>query len=362
MTIKACIDCELPASQLVRTAKQAVEENPLNAPPELSFRGMLPGVLPDQGLIAALTGKLWKPGRTLRVRFLDGDPSVQERVQPYAHVWSQVANVKFVFGEDVDAEIRISFKQPGSWSYLGTDALGIAKSKPTMNFGWLTPGTPNDEYSRVVTHEFGHALALIHEHQNPAAAIPWNTQAVYDYYQGPPNNWTKQQVDVNLFTRYSADISKYSEFDRESIMLYPIPLEFVTDPSFVVGWNKALSTVDKKFIATLYPFDPKPINELTIDGPAVRATIGQRGEVDSYTFVVQAAGRYSVETLGRMDTTLSLYGPDSETRHIATDDDSGRGLNAKISQQLRAGKYTVRVRHFSENKTGEYEIKLSRVG
>ncbi len=112
MTIKACIDCELPASQLVRTAKQAVEENPLNVPPELSFRGMLPGVLPDQGLIAALTGKLWKPGRTLRVRFLDGDAKVQERVQHYAHVWSQVANIKFVFGEDADAEIRISSNNP----------------------------------------------------------------------------------------------------------------------------------------------------------------------------------------------------------------------------------------------------------
>ena len=113
MTIKVCIDCELPASQLVETAKRAVAENPLNAPPELSPRAMLPGVLPDQGLIAALTGKLWKAGRTLRVRFLDGETKVQERVQPYAHVWSQVANLKFVFGDEADAEIRISLKQPG---------------------------------------------------------------------------------------------------------------------------------------------------------------------------------------------------------------------------------------------------------
>ncbi|MEZ4728379.1 MAG: hypothetical protein R3E79_14700 [Caldilineaceae bacterium] len=38
---------------------------------------------------------------------------------------------------------------PGSWSYIGTDALGVPANEPTMNLGWLTRGTPNDEVQRV---------------------------------------------------------------------------------------------------------------------------------------------------------------------------------------------------------------------
>jgi hypothetical protein len=39
-----------------------------------------------------------------------------------------------------------------------------------------------------------------------------------------------------------------------SIMLYPIPKEFVTDPKFAVPWdNTQLSETDKKFMRTIYP-------------------------------------------------------------------------------------------------------------
>jgi hypothetical protein len=210
----------------------------------------------DNGARAAVqTQKLWQTGRTLRIRFLDGDASIQEKVARFAHEWTQHANIKLTVGREPNAEIRIAFSQPGSWSYIGTDALdpGIARDQPTMNFGWLTPGTPNDEVRRVVLHEFGHALGLIHEHQSPGAAIPWNKEAVYRYYQGPPNHWSKEQVDINLFQLYDGRTTKYSRFDRKSIMLYPIPAEF-TLGDFSVGWNNELSYYDKLYIRKWYPF------------------------------------------------------------------------------------------------------------
>jgi serralysin len=209
---------------------------------------------------AALRSKLWEPvGRRLRVRFLDGDPSVQQKVMHFAQEWSQYANIGFDFnpcgngGNASKAEVRISFELAGSWSFIGTDALDVPLDEPTMNFGWLTRGTPNDEVRRVVLHEFGHALGLIHEHQNPASAIPWNRAAVYDYYAGPPNYWSSAQVEVNLFQTYAAEQTQHSAFDPQSIMLYPVPQEF-THGGFCVGMNQGLSALDKAYIAAWYPF------------------------------------------------------------------------------------------------------------
>lgn len=80
----------------------------------------------------------------------------------------------FVKGSDPKADVRIAFdKNDGSWSYIGTVAVSIDPVKPTMNFRWLTETTSNKEFSRVVKHEFGHALGCIHEHQNSVAAIDW---------------------------------------------------------------------------------------------------------------------------------------------------------------------------------------------
>ena len=133
-SIKLCVDREVPPDFRVAAQIAAVEERADNRP-VIDFKLLPPGAAVSS--IAALTGKLWKPGRTLRVSFLDGDPLIQQKIQPFAHVWSQVANIKFEFGNDPNAEIRISFKQAGSWSYIGTDALAIPKDKPTMNYGLL---------------------------------------------------------------------------------------------------------------------------------------------------------------------------------------------------------------------------------
>jgi hypothetical protein len=339
--IHTCTDRALPPTWEQRAYARSVEENPLN----VRRRG------------AVVRKKLWKPGRILRVRYLDGDPAIQRRLEPFAHQWSQFANIKFVFGNDPDAEIRISFKGTGSWSYIGTDALGIPKNQPTMNFGWLKPDTSDTEYSRVVIHEFGHALGFIHEHQNPVAEIPWDKPKVYAYYAGPPNRWTSQQTDVNLFQRYAAEETNYTAFDKQSIMLYPIPNDF-TIGDFEVGWNTKLSDMDKQFIAQIYPGAPKPAVEIPVGGAAVTAAIGVPGEEDVFGFTIAAAGKYQVETLGKNDLVMVLAGPDNPDKVIATDDDSGEGTNARIVQTLQPGRYTVRVRHYSQKKTGEYRIQV----
>jgi Astacin (Peptidase family M12A) len=201
---------------------------------------------------ALVTAKKWPNGQLLRVRFLDGLPEVQSRVTDHAQLWGQYANIKFAFGNDPDAEIRISFRYQGSWSTIGTDSLTVAATEASMNYGWLTTDTADDEYNRVVLHEFGHALGLIHEHQNPAGGIPWNKAKVYASLSGPPNNWDKATIDHNMFETYAKNQTNYTAVDRDSIMMYPIPAEF-TDGKFVVGWNRDLSQTDRDFIARMYP-------------------------------------------------------------------------------------------------------------
>jgi hypothetical protein len=121
-----------------------------------------------------------------------------------------------------------------------------------MNYGWLEPDSSDDEYFRVVLHEFGHALACIHEHQNPAGGIPWDEDRVYAYYGGPPNHWEKARTFQNLLKKYDGELTQFSEFDRDSIMLYPIPND-LTIGDFEVGWNRRLSESDKRMIAEMYP-------------------------------------------------------------------------------------------------------------
>ncbi|MEM7533672.1 MAG: peptidase [Chloroflexota bacterium] len=352
--LQACIDRDLPIELYVHSMRSAVKENPNNAP-TINTHRLPPGVIPDIVNLAGLTGKLWKPGRLLRVRFMDGDSQVHERITNVAKEWLNYANLKLEFGNDPDAEIRITFTQAGSWSYIGTDNLAIPKSQATMNYGWLTKATPLDEYHRVVLHEFGHALGAIHEHQNPAVNIPWDKEAVYDFYGAPPNNWSRDQVDVNFFTRYSADLTQFSDFDRESIMLYPVPNE-LTQGDYAVGWNKTLSDKDKSFMQTLYPFVEKLENELVIDAPATKESIGSFGEIDVFNFRVTNPGRYRMETTGRNDLQMSLFGPDDSARFLQQDDDSGRRLNPRIIASLGTGVYTIRVRHFSKRRTGDYTV------
>ncbi len=352
--IRMCIEQRLPDELRIEAMERAIEERPENLP-------IVPpgaGGPPDPKELALLTRSLWKAGRTLRVRFLDGDPVVQAKVAQQAHRWSEFANIYFDFGDDPNAEIRITFRQAGSWSYLGTQALSIAPGQPTMCYGWLTPTSADQEYERVVVHEFGHALGCIHEHQNPAGGIPWDEAAVIAYY-GRAQGWSEEKVRHNLLKRYAATETQFSSFDRDSIMLYPIPNQ-VTIGDFEVGWNRTLSEMDKAFIQRVYPFEPGAIVPLTVGAAPVEGAIDTPGEEDTYRLVVSEAGRYTVETSGATDVMMGLFGPNSRTSQLFEDDDSGERFNARIAADLQPGLYYVRVRHYNPQRKGGYQVWASR--
>lgn len=194
---------------------------------------------------------LWPQNSDLTVYFMDGDPIVHRKIESFAHQWSDHCNIRFIFTDDPDAIIRITFTEPGAWSYIGTDALNRPSRTPTMNYGTLQAESPDEEYSRLVLHEFGHAIGLGHEHLHPEFDIQWNKEALFTYY-AQHYHWTQEDVVFNILNRYNANETVTRSLDHDSIMMYPI-LPELTFGTVEVGWNLTLSEADKTFINFLYP-------------------------------------------------------------------------------------------------------------
>jgi serralysin len=216
--------------------------------------------------LALLRSNAWQPGDNLKVKFLDGDNYVREKVKKYAVEWSTCSSIKLTFVESGYGDIRISFTQGmGSWSIMGTESkvwsINMSNGQaykgtdgPTMNFGWFNHNTAESDFKGTTLHEFGHALGAIHEHQHPENGIEWNKPVVYAYYLNPPNNWSPAKVDQNIFQKYSVSQTFKASYDKNSIMHYPIPKEHTLN-NYAVGMNHELSDLDKKYMSEVYP-DP----------------------------------------------------------------------------------------------------------
>lgn len=241
----------------------------------------------NQVRAALQKSKKWPPNiKTITVKFLEGpeykkawvEKVIKEQLEPYC-------GLTFVFSDKhSNPMITITFKLSyGAYSYVGTDCL--QKQTPeTMNLGWVDP--PGNLYGGkftfngieyevppgearngnavggTVLHEFGHAIGLIHEHQNPTGStIQWDIEKVYQEFSGPPNNWGKAQIDHNILNKYDETQLNTTQFDPKSIMLYFFP-PYLTTNGVGTQANFQLSDTDKKFIEEQYPVNESILQEV----------------------------------------------------------------------------------------------------
>lgn len=225
----------------------------IETPTERRFCLCLPGQLKWGTRAAVLNEARWPIGSVVTVKFLEGDLKLRQRVREVAKKWLKItSNIEFVFVDAGPAEIRIAFQQGnGSWSYLGRACQEVADEEPTMNFGWLAPESSDLEVQRVVLHEFGHALGLIHEHQNPKGGIRWRHDVVRAELSGFPNYWSDEIIEVNMFAQSAMSDVTATQIDPKSIMMYMIPGTW-TEDGFSADQNDDLSPQDIELVRSIY--------------------------------------------------------------------------------------------------------------
>ena len=235
-------------------------------------RKELPDSIKGQPLQLVLEDLLLWDHPKLIVSFKKGDAELHRKIAETAAEWSKYANIEFDFGYDRvndsyrtwqpgdTSSIRVGFEDPGYWSFVGTDSQDPEICPPgeiTLNLEGFATSLPAN-WRTTVLHEFGHALGFHHEHQSPLANCDFDWERLYAYLSGPPNFWSKEQVDYNLKQLPAGGLT-YSPHDKQSIMHYSFP-----DWMFVSGENSPchieeptnLSEQDKIMAAKAYPFDP----------------------------------------------------------------------------------------------------------
>lgn len=256
--IVGCRLMQLTKAQKLSFALKAHRINPMNHP---ARGGLIQGKMLDNvGLIAALTTAYWGPANAkLGVAFMDNpSKALRNKILKYANKWGGdgAAAIEFTEASLDNAQIRVARQQgEGYYSYLGVEALEIQKALQTLNLDSFTEATPDSEFDRVVTHEFGHGLGFVHEHLRRAEVEKLIVQATIRYFkrwQGWDRATTMAQVLTAVEEQELLPVAGFELTDESSVMCYPLPGEITKDGKPIIGGDR-INAKDAAYAATIYP-------------------------------------------------------------------------------------------------------------
>ncbi|WP_254513574.1 M12 family metallopeptidase [Anatilimnocola floriformis] len=330
---------------------------------------------------------------TLNVFFINGSTKMQDRVFEQVQKWSDVCNLKFKPSTLANSHVRVTFNRgEGHFSFVGIEALQM-RGQQTMNLD-MTQDTMLGDYNlSVILHEFGHAMGLVHEHSSPDSNLKFaGMNQLINFFRGKfgegTTNTAKTQelIEHNILKKYrEGEVTKFSKFDPESIMIYALPAEVLAPGSGPMRANLELSATDKKYAADLYgpssnpngnqggkdqnsgdtnsskkSSDPK---QFTAGGEAVGCYLSAGSTVELKLVVPnsQADKRLAIYTTGTTRVMLTLK--TSSGTEISLTDKSEHGspdfMNEVIMKNLSAGDYKVSIKHPSSSGGGSFKIQAN---
>lgn len=335
-------------------------DDPINAVgacdlPKVEERSFGPEVSDARAGLIRYVDRKWVNGTNLRYYLFDsglfgGDAYNMDKVREGFRIWEDVGiGLTFEEVDDIsEAEIRIGFRRgDGSWSYVGRDVIDIpGQFERTMNIGWDLRRDPRGVDTAV--HEIGHTLGFPHEHQNPFSGIVWDEEAVYSYFGGSPNFWSRQQTFHNVLRKLSAQDVEGSHWDPDSVMHYGFGPGLIEEPAeYRTGLRPELG-LSETDIAEVRKFYPAVEADKAVQLEPFHSQVPRICPADqvNYLLAPPATRDYSMRCFGRADMLMVLFRmTDDGPRYMAGSDDAGTAENAQIDARLEQGEeYVLRVR------------------
>ncbi|REK17459.1 MAG: hypothetical protein DWQ37_06625 [Planctomycetota bacterium] len=337
--------------------------------PEVPQRTFGPDVSAHRARLIQWIDKKWVNGTRLRYYFFEsgsfaGGNDQTDLVRRAFEIWEDVGiGISFEEVTNIgEAEIRIGFlRGDGSWSYVGRDVIDVpGQFERTMNFGWDLTRDPRGVDTPV--HEIGHSLGFPHEHQNPFAGIVWDEEAVYDYFGGPPNNWTRESTFHNVLRKLPAGSVEGSQWDPNSVMHYGFPAGLILSPEEYRGGLRpelGLSAHDIAEVRRFYPPLDDSRNPRLVPMRLETLTLEPAQQMN-FTIESPVTDDYTIQTFGRSDTVMVLFEDvDGQLRYVGGSDDSGTSTNATLHVRLRQGRrYVLRLRLYLNYASGETAVMM----
>jgi hypothetical protein len=177
----------------------------------------------------------------------------------------QIIDTSIPFTYNIYKGFRFTVKTASPKTSTTVETLDFSFAIPKTGLVFLPPGiydpgSTSGPLGSTILHEMCHALGQQHEHTTPFAnPIIYDKQKAYAQYSGPPNNWSKEQIDGNVLGVNNINDSVGSDFDPYSIMRYKIETSLLMQPvpPSVAAWASmetfVLTDCDKFYLRKLYP-------------------------------------------------------------------------------------------------------------